>query len=92
MSAALELAHEIPERTICAAAGISRSTLRRRRHGTPVRPATTVPRRLSRRALGAAGHAQVLTVLHIASVLRIVRTPARLFETADERIGRKVRS
>lgn len=33
MSTAVELAQTFPERTLCAAAGLSRSTLRRRRHG-----------------------------------------------------------
>ncbi len=38
MSVALDFAHELPERTLCQAAGVSRSKLRRRLLGTPERP------------------------------------------------------
>ncbi len=64
MSAALELACEIPERAICAAAGISRSTLRRRRHGTPQRKQPAAARRRSARALSEQEQAEVLAVMH----------------------------
>lgn len=63
MSAALELVPEVPERTLCTAAGISRSTLRRRRHCTPERPAA-IFRRGSKRALSEQERAEVLAVLH----------------------------
>jgi putative transposase len=63
MSAALELAHEISERTICAASGVSRSTLRRRLHGVPERPAPAI-RPPSRRALNEPERAEVLAVMH----------------------------
>lgn len=63
MSVAVDLAHEVPERTLCVAAGISRSTLRRRRHGVPDRLVTTSARR-SIRALNEAEQAEVLAVMH----------------------------
>jgi putative transposase len=63
MSAALELAQGYRERTICEALEVSRSTLRRRLHGTSERP--QVPRRPhSHRALSAEERAGVLAVLH----------------------------
>lgn len=64
MSAALELAPDVPERTLCVAAGISRSTLRRRRHGTPEPLRSAISRRRSRRALTEQERAEVLAVLH----------------------------
>ncbi|BDE04907.1 IS3 family transposase [Vulcanimicrobium alpinum] len=64
MSAALELAHEIPQRALCTAAGISRSTLRRRLNGTPERLPSVISRRRSRRALSEHEQAEVLAVLH----------------------------
>lgn len=64
MSAALELVPEIPERTLCTAASISRSTLRRRRHGTLERPRSAISRRHSRRALSEHERAEVLAALH----------------------------
>lgn len=63
MSAALELAREIPERTLCEASGISRSTLRRRLHPNMERKAPAL-RRASRRALNEQERAEVLAVLH----------------------------
>jgi putative transposase len=63
MSAALELAHATPERTLCAAVSVSRSTLRRRRHGVPERSAAAV-RRAPRRTLSEPERARVLAVLH----------------------------
>jgi putative transposase len=63
MSAALELAQEAPERTLCAALGVSRSTLRRRRRG-PQGRSTLVTCRVPRRALSDADRAQVLGVMH----------------------------
>ncbi len=62
MSAALELAKNIPERTLCAATGLSRSTLRRRRYGVAERPkkARTVPKR----RLSDNERADVLAVMH----------------------------
>lgn len=63
MSAALEVARELPERTLCAATGISRSTLRRRRHGTLERR-LAAPRSASPRALAEQERTAVLTVLH----------------------------
>jgi putative transposase len=64
MNAALELVPEIPERMLCTAAGISRSTLRRRRHGTPEPPPSAISRRHSRRALSEQERAEVRAVLH----------------------------
>lgn len=64
MSAALELACEFPERVLCEAVGISRSTLRRRRHGILKQSRPAIARRRSRRALSEPEQAEVLTVLH----------------------------
>jgi putative transposase len=63
MSVALDLAHELPERTVCQAAGVSRSTLRRRLHGTPQRPPSAARRR-SHRALSGQERDEVLAVMH----------------------------
>jgi putative transposase len=64
MSAALELSRQYQERTLCEALDLSRSTLRRRRHGPAERSATTsVPRR-SHRALSDEECALVLSILH----------------------------
>lgn len=62
MSAALDLATNTAERTLCVATGLSRSTLRRRRHGVPERP--TQRRPVPKRALSEHERAQVLSVLH----------------------------
>jgi putative transposase len=64
MSAALELAREMPERTLCQAAGVSRSTLRRRLHGTTERPSLAASRRPSHRALSKQERDEVLAVMH----------------------------
>jgi putative transposase len=63
VSAALDLAQNYPERTICAAAGVSRSTLRRRLYGTPEKTAKG-QRPLPHRALSDAERAEVLALLH----------------------------
>jgi putative transposase len=63
MSAALELAREMPERLICTASGVSRSTLRRRLHGVAERQTPAI-RSTSRRALSEQERAAVLAVLH----------------------------
>lgn len=62
MSAALELAQTFPERAICAAAGLSRSTLRRRRYGVLERPKRARP--IPKRALSKDERTHVLAVLH----------------------------
>ena len=61
MSVAVELAQEVPERTLCAALGVSRSTLRRQRNPRARAPLAVrhVPR-----ALNAQERALVLAVLH----------------------------
>lgn len=64
MSAALDLAREFQERTLCEAAAISRSTLRRRLHDTPERLQSAIPRCPSRRALSEQECAEVLAVMH----------------------------
>jgi len=64
MSVALDLARELPERTLCEAAGISRSTLRRRLYGALERPPAATPRRRSRRALSDQERAEVLALMH----------------------------
>ena len=64
MSAALNLAQELPERTLCKAAGISRSTLRRRLFGVPKRPLSTILRRRSLRALSEPECAEMLALMH----------------------------
>jgi putative transposase len=79
MSAALELVREIPERTLCTAAGISRSTLRRRLHGTPERPRSAISDRHSRRALSQQERAAVLAVLY--SERFADRAPATIYAT-----------
>lgn len=63
MSAAVELAQHEPERSLCAAVGVSRTTLRRRRHGIPEAP-QRARRRAPRRALSEQERAQLLAVLH----------------------------
>jgi putative transposase len=63
VSAALELAREIPERMICDASGVSRSTLRRRLHGVVELQAPAI-RPTSRRALSEQERAEVLAVMH----------------------------
>jgi putative transposase len=63
MSAALELAREIAERTICTASGVSRSTLRRRLHGVVERQAPVI-RPPSRLALSEREQAEALAVMH----------------------------
>lgn len=62
MSAALELVNSIPERTLCTASGVSRSTLRRWRHGVPEHPKKARP--VPRRALSEKERAHVLAALH----------------------------
>jgi len=64
MSVALDLARELPERTLCEAAGISRSTLRRRLCGALERPPAATPRRRSRRALSDQERAEILALMH----------------------------
>jgi len=79
MSAALDLVPEIPERTLCTAAGISRSTLRRRRYSKPEPPQSAISRRRSRRALGEQERAEVLAVLHGERFAD--RAPATIYAT-----------
>jgi len=79
MSAALELVPHIPERTLCAAAGISRSTLRRRCHGTPEPLRSAISRRRSSRGLNGQERAVVLAVLH--SERFADRAPATIYAT-----------
>jgi putative transposase len=65
MSAALELAHDTPERTLCEALGVSRSTLRRRRRGPQFEKAS-VPLAIRQvaRALRQDECIHILVVLH----------------------------
>jgi len=84
MSAAIELAQQTPERILCAAVSVSRSTLRRRRHGVPEVP-RKASRRIPRRALSEQERAQVLAVLH--SERFADRAPATIHATLlDEEI------
>lgn len=79
MSAALDLARELPERMLCEAADISRSTLRRRLHGTPARLQSAIPRPRSRRALSDQERAEALALMH--SERFADRTPATIHAT-----------
>ena len=63
MATALELAQDAPTRTVCAAMGVSRATLLRRRAGPSERPAIGDSRRVPRR-LSEHERTEVLAVLH----------------------------
>lgn len=78
MSAVLELAQATPERMLCAALGVSRSTLRRRRRGPQERSAL-VTRRIPRRALSEAERVEVFAVMH--SERFADRAPATIYAT-----------
>ena len=78
MSVALKLAQESRERTLCEALEVSRSTLRRRRHGVPEHCAPS-ERRTSRRALTPGQRERVLTTLH--SERFSDRAPATIYAT-----------
>jgi len=77
LSAALELAQEMCERTLCAALGVSRSTLRRRKRGPQARSGAAA-RRVAR-ALSVTERARVLALLH--SERFADRAPATIYAT-----------
>jgi putative transposase len=79
MNAALDLAHDIQERTLCTATDISRSTLRRRLHGTPEPSWPAANPHRSSRALSEPEQAEVLAVLH--SKRFVDRAPATIHAT-----------
>jgi putative transposase len=78
MSAALELAQDTPERMLCLALGVSRSTLRRRRRGPLMERSFRATRHVAR-ALNQDERARICAVLH--SERFADRAPATIYAT-----------